>query len=75
MRDYFFIANGYEKDMDFYAYRGDTVEPLPFSAMETYPYWNQTFPADPDHENYLLEYNTRFMSGNEASGYAFQYPK
>ena len=30
MRDYFFIANGYEKDMDFYAYRGDTVEPLPF---------------------------------------------
>ncbi len=27
-RDYFFVANGYEKDMDFYAYRGDTVEPL-----------------------------------------------
>jgi len=74
VRDYFFIANGYEKDMDFYAYRGDTVEPLPFGAMETYPYPSQSLPADPDHENYLLEYNTRFMSGNEARGYAFQYP-
>jgi Tfp pilus assembly protein PilF len=75
VRDYFFAANGYEKDMDFYAYRGDTVEPLPFRAMETYPYPGQSFPSDVEHLNYLLEYNTRFMSGNEASGYSFQYPK
>jgi tetratricopeptide (TPR) repeat protein len=75
VRDYFFIANGYEKDMDFYAYRGDTVEPLPFNAMKSYPYPDQSFPADADHINYLLEYNTRFMSGNEASGYSFRYPQ
>ncbi|MGA8539727.1 MAG: hypothetical protein WB566_09525, partial [Terriglobales bacterium] len=75
VRDYFFVANGYEKDMDFYAYRGDTVEPLPFGAMETYPYPGKAFPSDAEHLNYLLEYNTRFMSGNEASGYSFQYPK
>src|SRR6266446_6382745 len=75
VRDYFFIANGYEKDMDFYAYHGDTVDPLPFRAMRTYPYRGQSFPADADHLNYLLEYNTRFMSGNEARGYSFQYPK
>jgi hypothetical protein len=75
VRDYFFIANGYEKDMDFYAYRGDTVDPLPFRDMRTYPYPGQSFPADAEHMNYLLEYNTRFMSGNEASGYAFQYSK
>jgi tetratricopeptide (TPR) repeat protein len=75
VRDYFFIANGYEKDMDFYAYYGDTVEPLPFQNMRGYPYPGQSFPADADHLNYLLEYNTRFMSGNEASGYSFQYPK
>jgi len=74
VRDYFFIANGYEKDMDFYAYHGDTVDPLPFRDMRTYPYPGQSFPADTDHLNYLLEYNTRFMSGNEASGYSFQYP-
>jgi tetratricopeptide (TPR) repeat protein len=75
VRDYFFVANGYEKDMDFYAYRGDTVEPLPFRDMRTYPYPGQSFPSDAEHLNYLLEYNTRFMSGNEASGYSFQYPK
>jgi tetratricopeptide (TPR) repeat protein len=73
VRDYFFVANGYEKDMDFYAYRGDSVEPLPFSAMRTYPYPGQNFPSDAEHLNYLLEYNTRFMSGNEASGYSFDY--
>jgi tetratricopeptide (TPR) repeat protein len=74
VRDYFFVADGYEKDMDFYAYRGDTVDPLPFRDMQTYPYPRQSFPADAEHINYLLEYNTRFMSGNEASGYSFQYP-
>jgi tetratricopeptide (TPR) repeat protein len=75
VRDYFFTANGYEKDMDFYAYRGDTVDPLPFGKMHEYPYPGQSFPSDAEHMNYLLEYNTRFMSGNEASGYSFQYPK
>jgi tetratricopeptide (TPR) repeat protein len=75
VRDYFFMANGYEKDMDFYAYRGDTVDPLPFRKMETYPYPGKSFPADVEHMNYLLEYNTRFMSGNEASGYSFRYTK
>jgi tetratricopeptide (TPR) repeat protein len=74
VRDYFFVANGYEKDMDFYAYHGDTVDPLPFRDMRTYPYPGQSFPSDADHLNYLLEYNTRFISGNEASGYSFQYP-
>ena len=60
--------------MDFYAYRGDAVEPLPFRGMNGYPYREQSFPDDTDHLNYLLEYNTRFMSGNVPSGYSFQYP-
>jgi hypothetical protein len=75
VRDYFFTANGYEKDMDFYAYRGNTVDPLPFRNMRTYPYPGQSFPADAEHLKYLLEYNTRFMSGNESSGYSFRYAK
>jgi tetratricopeptide (TPR) repeat protein len=74
VRDFFFTANGYEKDMDFYAYRGDSVAPLPFGGMRSYPYPGQSFPSDADHLNYEMEYNTRFMSGNEASGYSFQYP-
>jgi tetratricopeptide (TPR) repeat protein len=75
VRDYFFAAHGYEKDMDFYAYRGDTVEPLPYHDMGTYPYPGKLYPADAEHMNYQLEYNTRFMSGNEAGGYSFRYPK
>ena len=74
VRDYFFDANGYEKDMDFYAYGFDRVEPLPFRTMGAYPYpAGKKFPDDPGHLDYLLQYNTRYMSGNEAKGYAFDY--
>ena len=75
VRDYFFFANGYEKDMDFYAYEGNSVDPLPFKNMKTYPYPGQAFPLDDEHLKYLLEFNTREMSGHEPSGYAFRYPE
>jgi len=75
VRDYFFVANGYEKDMDFYAYDFSSVDPLPFSTMTNYPYPpDQSFPLDDAHLNYILEYNTRYMSGNESRGYRFDYP-
>jgi hypothetical protein len=74
-RDYFFLVNGYEKDMDFYAADGFTVEPLPFQKMSGYPYAKNSYPLDGEHLNYLLEYNTRHVSGNEAPGYWYQYPK
>jgi tetratricopeptide (TPR) repeat protein len=74
VRDYFFAANGYEKDMDFYAAEGDFVAPLPFLRMADYPYApGKSFPLDDAHVNYLLEYNTRQMSGNEQRGYWFDY--
>jgi Tfp pilus assembly protein PilF len=74
VRDYFFAANGYEKDMDFYAAEGDYVAPLPFLSMGEYPYTpKKSFPLDDSHLNYLLEYNTRQMSGNEQRGYWFDY--
>jgi len=74
VRDYFFAANGYEKDMDFYAAEGDFVAPLPFLRMGDYPYQpGKSFPLDDAHVNYLLEYNTRHMSGNEQRGYWFDY--
>jgi hypothetical protein len=73
-RDYFFAANGYEKDMDFYAAEGNFVAPLPFLKMTDYPYApGKSFPLDDAHVNYLLEYNTRHMSGNEQRGYWFDY--
>ena len=74
VRDYFFAANGYEKDMDFYAAEGNYVAPLPFLSMGEYPYTpKKSFPLDNAHVNYLLEYNTRHMSGNEQRGYWFDY--
>ncbi|HTW58561.1 MAG TPA: FG-GAP-like repeat-containing protein [Terriglobales bacterium] len=74
IRDYFFAANGYEKDMDFYAADGNFVAPLPFLSMGEYPYTpKKSFPLDDEHLNYLLEYNTRHMSGNEQRGYWFDY--
>jgi tetratricopeptide (TPR) repeat protein len=74
VRDYFFAAYGYEKDMDFYAAEGNFVAPLPFLKMGDYPYApGKSFPLDDAHVNYLLEYNTRHMSGNEQRGYWFDY--
>jgi hypothetical protein len=74
VRDYFFAANGYEKDMDFYAAEGNFVAPLPFLSMGEYPYTSKkSFPLDDEHLKYLLEYNTRHMSGNEQRGYWFDY--
>ena len=75
VRDYFFVANGYEKDMDFYAYDFSDVDPLPFSTMGRYPYpRTNRFLSMTQHLNYLLEYNTRYMSGNESRGFRFDYP-
>lgn len=73
VRDYFFVANGYEKDMDFYAYNSNEVDPLPFRSMGTYPYPGKAVPLDEIHLNDWLEYNTRYMSGNETRGYSFAY--
>jgi Flp pilus assembly protein TadD len=73
-RDYFFQANGYEKDMDFYAAEGNTVEPLPTRNMGTYPYpAGKSYPLDDAHLNYLLNFNTRHVSGNEPRGYWYDY--
>jgi len=75
-RDYFFVASGYEKDMDFYAAQSDTVDPLPFRSMGTYPYGaGKSFPLDQVHLNDRLNYNTRHLSGNERQGFSFNYPK
>ena len=72
VRDYFFMAHGYEKDMDFYAAQGNSVDPLPYREMETYPY-AQPLSLNDDRLQYLLEFNTRFVSGNEAGSYSFRY--
>jgi Tfp pilus assembly protein PilF len=63
VRDYFFYANGFEKDLDFYAAHAFTVEPLPRHTLLPYPYpEGKDYPADAEHLRYQLEYNTRQRS-------------
>jgi hypothetical protein len=62
-RDYFFYANGFEKDFDFYAAYAFTVEPLPKHGLVSYPYEaGKQYPLDDEHLKYQFEYNTRSRS-------------
>jgi hypothetical protein len=75
-RDYFFYADGFAKDMDFYAAHGDTVTPMPFHTPKPYPYpVGVSYPEDPRHLKYMLEYNTRGVAGPAGDTFRFQYPK
>ena len=71
-RDYLFYARGYVKDMDFYGAFAQTVTPLPFSAMGTYPY-----PASKRYPealtDYLLEWNTRQVDNESWPSYRVEY--
>jgi Flp pilus assembly protein TadD len=75
-RDYFFYADGFAKDMDFYAAHGDTVAPLPFHTSVPYPYPNGVaYPEDPQHLKYMLDYNTRGVAGPSGDSFQFNYVK
>jgi tetratricopeptide (TPR) repeat protein len=75
VRDYFFYADGFEKDLDFYAAHAFTVEPLPKHGLLSYPYpaGNQ-YPADNDHLGYQLEYNIRTRSDRLPENLRYDYP-
>jgi tetratricopeptide (TPR) repeat protein len=73
-RDYFFYANGFVKDMDFYEGSPFTVADLPFHGMSTYPYpAAEHYPLNDQSLQYELEWNDRFDSGNEVQRYGFHY--
>jgi hypothetical protein len=76
VRDYFFYANGFEKDLDFYAAHAFTVEPLPRHGLLSYPYpEGQDYPADAEHLKYQLEYNTRQRSDHMPQTLRYRYPR
>ncbi len=75
VRDYFFFADGFEKDMDFYAADAFTVEPLPKHGMKPYPYApGEEYPSDVSHTQYELEYNTRQRSGKMPADLQYHFP-
>ncbi|HEV2484081.1 MAG TPA: FG-GAP-like repeat-containing protein [Terracidiphilus sp.] len=73
-RDYFFYANGFVKDMDWWDASPFTVSQLPFHAMSKYPYPpDEKFPDDSGALDYQMNWNTRFDSGEQVHSYRFEY--
>jgi Tfp pilus assembly protein PilF len=76
VRDYFFYADGFEKDLDFYASHAFTVEPLPRHSLISYPYpAGKDYPVDADHQQYQLDYNTRQRSDRLPLDLRYHYSK
>ena len=62
-RDFLIHTVGWVKDGDLNTATGNTVLPLPFHGMKTYPPSpSDIYPTDADHQNYLKEYNTRVVT-------------
>ena len=73
-RDYFFYANGYVKDMDWWDASPFTVAQLPFHHMTAYPYpVSERFPASAAALRYRLQWNDRFVSGKPDGLHRFDY--
>ncbi|MGA9072296.1 MAG: FG-GAP-like repeat-containing protein [Terracidiphilus sp.] len=73
-RDYFFYADGFVKDMDWWDASPFTVAQLPFHAMSAYPYPDsEKFPQNAQSLDYQLNWNDRFDSGEPNRVYHFEY--
>ena len=59
-RDFLLLVDGWAKDADANTAFSQSVLPLPFHGMSSYPYSaDQAYPRDQVHQDYLREYNTR----------------
>ena len=73
-RDYFFYANGFVKDMDWWDASPFTVAQMPFHGMTAYPYPKpEEYPDDAASLEYRLDWNDRFESGEPVRSYRFNY--
>lgn len=62
-RDFLIYSEGWVKDGDMNTAYGQTVAPLPFHNMPSYPYSKDvTYPTDKEHREYQEKYNTRKVS-------------
>jgi TolA-binding protein len=65
-RDFLIHSVGWVKDGDLNTALGNTVLPLPFHGMKSYPPdKNDIYPKDADHQKYLEEYNTRVVTSDD----------
>jgi tetratricopeptide (TPR) repeat protein len=64
-RDFLIRSVGWVKDGDLNTAFGNTVLPLPFHGMKSYPPGiNDIYPDDSDHQSYRKQYNTRRVSSD-----------
>ena len=60
VRTFLLETGGWCKDMDYYTGTPETVEPLPFRGMESYPPpGGKGYPVDDAHRAWRREWNTR----------------
>jgi hypothetical protein len=65
-RDFLIYSEGWVKDGDLNTAHGQTVAPLPFHAMPSYPYGkNAAYPNDKRHREYQQKYNTRKVTTDD----------
>ncbi len=73
-RDYFFYANGFVKDMDWWEASPFTVAQMPFHGMSRYPYpAREHYPDTRGTDAYWLDWNERFESGARRQRWEFDY--
>ncbi len=61
-RSFILKTDSFCKDMDLYTAYPETVEPLPFHGMSTYPYEpDETYPQGDEYQKYHDEFNTRHI--------------
>jgi hypothetical protein len=62
-RTFLLYVHGYSKEMNLRSGSPDTVAPLPFRGMTTYPYPDtEHYPRTKAHRDYQERYNTRIVS-------------
>ncbi|HEY5326650.1 MAG TPA: CRTAC1 family protein, partial [Mucilaginibacter sp.] len=65
-RDFLIYSEGWVKDGDLNTANGQTVAPLPFHKMPSYPYGkNIAYPTDKKHQEYQQIYNTRKVTTSD----------
>jgi hypothetical protein len=62
-RTFLVYSYGWSKEMNPRSASPDTIGPLPFSAMRSYPYGpGEHYPRSTKHREYMERYNTRIVS-------------
>jgi hypothetical protein len=65
-RDFLIYNNGWIKEGDLNTARGESVSPLPFHEMSTYPYSNaENYPNTEEYRDYIKTYNNREVTSDK----------